>query len=127
MTKFVSKSWGYEEWLVNNEKYCSKILFVKRGLYCSYHYHKIKDETFYILKGKILLFYNKEEVDDILCSDIFELVPGDVFHIPVLARHRFLAIKDSKIIETSTQHFDIDSYRIPTPNWEQKTLKGRRI
>jgi quercetin dioxygenase-like cupin family protein len=37
---------------------------------------------------------------------------GDSFHIPVGMIHQFSALKDSEIIEISTQHFDEDSYRI---------------
>ena len=45
---FVSKGWGYEDWIVNKEQYCGKLLFIKKGKKCSWHYHKNKDETFYI-------------------------------------------------------------------------------
>src|SRR3989338_8926171 len=43
--KIVPKVWGQEQWLVNNEKYCGKKMLIKDGYYCSYHKHKIKDET----------------------------------------------------------------------------------
>ena len=51
--KIVPKVWGQEQWLVNNEKYCGKKMLIKDGYYCSYHKHKIKDETFYILDGAL--------------------------------------------------------------------------
>jgi len=54
MIKKVKKIWGSEEWLVNNELYCCKILNLKKGYRCSIHYHKDKDETFYVLKGIVL-------------------------------------------------------------------------
>lgn len=116
-TKFVSKSWGYEEWLVNNEKYCGKILFVKRGKNCSWHLHNLKTETFHVLEGRIVLYHSME---DCMFNNEFNknaahmtiLVPGDSFHIPVGMRHQFSASEDSKIIEISTQHFDDDSYRL---------------
>lgn len=117
-TKFVPKPWGYEKWLVNNDKYCGKILFVAKYKYCSYHYHKIKEETFYILKGKIKLLYGGRKDDDNnwvssinWCNNI-TLSSGDSFHIPVGMPHRFIAIEDSEIIEISTHHEDSDSIRI---------------
>ena len=42
------KGWGYEKWIVNNDLYCGKVLFFERGKKCSWHYHKVKDETFYV-------------------------------------------------------------------------------
>jgi len=58
---FVPKGWGYEKWIVNNDKYCGKILFVVKDRKCSLHYHNIKDETFYIQSGKIVLHYGMDE------------------------------------------------------------------
>jgi len=53
--KTVDKDWGRELWIVNNDKYCGKILELNKGYRCSIHYHKIKDETFYILEGRVLM------------------------------------------------------------------------
>ena len=53
--KIVPKGWGFEKWIVNNEKYCGKILYIVKDHKCSWHYHKIKDETFYVQSGKIEL------------------------------------------------------------------------
>ena len=52
--KEVQKVWGSEEWIVNRA-YCGKKLILNKGFRCSMHYHKNKDETFYILKGKVLM------------------------------------------------------------------------
>lgn len=52
---FVPKGWGYEDWIVNNEKYCGKELFFKKERRCSFHYHCIKEETFFISSGKLLI------------------------------------------------------------------------
>ena len=50
---FVPKGWGYEDWLVNKDEYCGKLLFIKKNKKFSWHYHKLKDETFYIHTGKV--------------------------------------------------------------------------
>ena len=52
--KIVKKVWGHEEWIINRD-YCGKKLILKKGFRCSIHHHKVKDETFYIIKGKVLL------------------------------------------------------------------------
>ena len=51
------KGWGYEKWIVNTDEYCGKLLFFEEGKRCSWHYHKLKDETFYLQSGKMLLYY----------------------------------------------------------------------
>jgi len=101
MVKKVGKVWGSEEWIVNRE-YCGKILVLKKGFRCSVHHHKLKDETFYILEGKVLLELNG--VGKIL-------LPGDSQIVERGEKHRFTGLEDSKIIEFSTHHEDSDSYR----------------
>jgi quercetin dioxygenase-like cupin family protein len=108
--KHVSKGWGYEKWIVNNDQYCGKLLFFNKGKRCSWHYHKIKDETFYLQSGLILLFYGN--VDGLEDAETLVLEPGDKFHIPVGLRHQMVALEDSELFEFSTQHFDSDSIRI---------------
>lgn len=107
---FVSKGWGFEKWIVNCEQYCGKILYFVKGKKCSWHYHKVKDETFYIQSGKIILFHSYE--DDINLAEKKILKRGDKFHIPIGLRHRMYALEDTELFEFSTQHFDEDSYRI---------------
>jgi len=109
-TKFVPKGWGYERWIVNKEEYCGKLLFFSKDKCCSWHYHKLKDETFYIHKGLIELSYGWG--DDINLSDVIILKEGDTFHIPPGLKHQMYAFKDTELFEFSTQHFDEDSYRI---------------
>jgi len=103
--KKVEKSWGHEKWLVNNDLYCGKILFVKKNHRCSIHYHKVKDETFYVLNGEIKLE---------LFGDIITLKEGDCYRLPPNSVHRFTAVKDASILEISTHHEDSDSYRLLT-------------
>ena len=108
--KFVPKGWGYEKWIVNKPEYCGKLLYFVKGKKCSWHYHKIKDEVFYLQSGNLLVKYsfddNIQEAKEIL------LFPGDSFHVPVGLRHQMIALKDSELFEFSTQHFEEDSYRI---------------
>jgi cytidyltransferase-like protein len=100
---FVPKSWGHEKWLVNNDLYCGKILHINKGHCSSYHFHKLKDETFYILKGHILL-----ELQD----SNKPMHEGDTIRLSPHTMHRLIAMEDSDVLEISTQHFDEDSYRV---------------
>ena len=108
--KFVPKGWGHEKWIVNTNEYCGKLLFFNKGKRCSWHYHKLKDETFYLQSGSLLLFYG--ETDFLEDANTKLLEPGDKFHIHRRLRHQMVAQADSELFEFSTQHFDEDSYRV---------------
>lgn len=112
--KFVKKDWGWELWFANVQdgpNYCGKMLFVEYGKWSSggrYHYHKIKDETFFVLEGLLLLKYVE---NDRVHVEI--LAAGDVFRIKPLVKHVFTSISNigCRFIEVSTFHSDEDSYR----------------
>tara|TARA_Y100000310_G_scaffold343167_1_gene449605 strand:+ start:6250 stop:6627 length:378 start_codon:yes stop_codon:yes gene_type:complete len=108
--KFVSKGWGFEKWIVNCEEYCGKLLFFVKGKRCSWHYHKLKDEVFYVQSGKLLVKYSNEDFVD-QANEII-LGPGDNFHVYRGLRHQMMALEDTQLFEFSTQHFDSDSHRI---------------
>jgi len=122
--EFHRKGWGYEQWMANSELYCGKLLVVFAGKKCSIHYHKLKDETFYIQDGTILMrvweepwetpeLYIREEHPNLEYSDEFLMEQGDRLVIPPNTPHQFIGVAaESTIIEISTQHFEDDSYRI---------------
>jgi quercetin dioxygenase-like cupin family protein len=112
--EFVPKSWGFEKIICNSEEYCGKLLYFVKDKKCSFHYHKLKDETFYIQSGKILLTYG--DTDDFNKASKIILEKGDKFHIYRELRHQMLALEDTELFEFSTQHFDNDSYRITHVN-----------
>jgi len=108
--KFVPKGWGFEKWIVNCEQYCGKLLYFAKGKRCSWHFHKLKDEVFYVQSGKILVKYS--DSDDITKASELILERGDNFHVYVGLKHQMIALEDTELFEFSTQHFDSDSYRI---------------
>ena len=110
LTEFHKKGWGHELWITNKDEYCGKILHFKAGKKCSWHYHKIKHETFYLQKGKLLIYFGDE--DNIELANNRILMPGDSMTIYQGLRHQMVAIEDSDLLEISTQHFEDDSYRI---------------
>ena len=104
------KGWGYEKWIVNKEEYCGKLLHMIKGKKCSWHYHTLKDETFYLQEGKILLKYSDD--DNIEKAKEIVLCRGDKFHIYRGLRHQMFALEDTDLFEFSTQHFEHDSNRV---------------
>ena len=104
MIKIVPKVWGKEEWLVNNELYCAKFLYVSANSCCSLHFHRDKDEEFYMISGSVLLEKNDNKIT-MNNDDSVRIKPFDF--------HRFIGInKKSKILEVSTHHEDDDSDRL---------------
>jgi hypothetical protein len=104
------KGWGYEKWIVNKKEYCGKLLFFNKDKKCSWHYHLIKDEVFYLQSGKLLVKYS--EFDSLDEANEIILEPGQSFHVYTGLRHQMIALEDSELFEFSTQHFEEDSYRI---------------
>jgi len=102
MEEIHKKVWGSEEWIVNTDMYCGKILNLNKGYRCSMHYHKDKDETFYVLSGEVLIEVNGNP-RIMKKGDVQRIVPG--------IKHRFTGLKKSRIIEFSTHHEKDDSYR----------------
>lgn len=109
-SKIYPKGWGHENWIVNSELYCGKVLYFNKGKRCSFHYHKLKTETFFLQSGLLRVLYSLE--DEIGEAREIILQPGDSFHVPVGLRHQMIALEDSELFEFSTQHFESDSYRI---------------
>ena len=107
MVKYVKKVWGKEQIICNSELYCGKILHLNKGFQCSLHRHSMKDETFYVLSGKVMIRTGVLKV-----KPIRVLKPGDSIHIPPYMLHQFAGVVDSRIIEFSTEHVDSDSFRI---------------
>lgn len=115
----IEKTWGWELEIVNTPEYCGKELFVRKDCWSSegkYHYHKIKDETFYIIDGTLTLHYETEE--GVLLGK--KLRVGQSFRIKPGMKHRFTTkdFKGCKFIEFSTTHKDSDSYRVERNSYE---------
>ena|SRR3990167_5726487 len=101
--KRVEKTWGYELWIANSPLYCGKLLHFRAGTKCSLHYHKLKDETFYVSAGVAIISLN---------GAMYRLARGGSLHVPPGIRHQIYALEELDLFEFSTQHFDEDSYRI---------------
>lgn len=112
MNKFVEKSWGYELWFENNEKYCGKLLFVEYRKWSSkgkFHYHPKKDETFFVVKGDLLLEIANE--DGSVRRQY--MPPKASIRIKPGKRHRFTSasLQGCEFVEVSTTHSDDDTIR----------------
>jgi quercetin dioxygenase-like cupin family protein len=105
----VNKGWGHELIIVNNDKYCGKVLHFIKDAKFSMHYHLLKQETWYVTSGKFIFKY----IDTTNASIIEqELETGDIITNKVGQPHQIICIEEGDIFEISTTHYDSDSYRI---------------
>ena len=83
-----------EFWIANEADlgYCGKFLFVFDGQTCPYHYHRMKHETFFVVKGKIRMKMGEEE--RVMCE-------GDLLAMPPGTGHSFTGIGPALILEVS--------------------------
>jgi mannose-6-phosphate isomerase-like protein (cupin superfamily) len=111
--KTVEKAWGQEVWLVNNDRYCAKLLHVNPGWQCSLHYHPIKKETFIVLDGGVGLDLGIPGCPG--CpTQKSQLVAGESYTLEPNTPHRFWSYTDEPavILEISSTHDDNDVVRI---------------
>lgn len=117
------KAWGQEEVVVNTViddhygiGYCGKILHLRAGWRSSLHRHARKDETFFCVKGRVVLeWYDAADVrHEILLDGDFR--PAVRIHPGTW--HRFYALADptepgivASVVEFSTPHADSDVER----------------
>src|SRR5689334_3155765 len=113
--KTVDKVWGQEVWLVNNERYCAKLLHVNAGWQCSLHMHPIKKETFIVLDGGVCLEVAQGNTDSApLVTKQIQLVSGESYTLEPNTFHRFFSYTDQPavILEISSTHSDDDVIRL---------------
>lgn len=107
----VDKGWGYELIWATNDKYCGKIMvFEKVGAKFSMHFHKEKDETWFVNNGRFLLRWIDTNTAQLHEKELKE---GDVWRNPPLQPHQLVAMMpNSSITEVSTADSVQDNYRI---------------
>ncbi len=98
----VSKPWGSELWFAHTDQYAGKILRVRAGCRLSVQFHEEKDETSFVLSGRVIV--SQGESPDALSAR--ELGPGDSWRISPLVVHTLEALEDAEIIEVSTPQLE---------------------
>ena len=93
----VEKPWGYELHWARTDRYVGKLIHVNAGQALSLQYHNIKDETIYVLSGRML--FEIEEGGKLVGK---EMAPGQAVHVTPPTVHRMTAITDVDVLEAST-------------------------
>lgn len=98
----VDKPWGHEIWYALTDEYAGKILHVDRGHRLSLQVHERKDESCYLLKGRLLLIKGPtaDELTEATLArgQTWRNRPGEV--------HTIEALEDSVVLEVSTPQLD---------------------
>lgn len=95
---------GETEYWIANEKgygYCGKFLFLFSFQRCPEHMHKIKHETFFIVRGKLEM---RTGMDERIMSS------GDTLAVEPGTWHTFKALEDTLILEVSMPGIIADNY-----------------
>jgi len=100
--KIIEKPWGRENVLEKNGRYMMKKLTMWKGHRCSLQYHKYKQETIYILSGKMKIISGPslEELSSRLMG------PNETINIKPGTVHRMEAVEDSEYLEASSPEMD---------------------
>lgn len=100
--KIIDKPWGKEEVIEINNRYMMKKLTMWKGHRCSLQYHKIKQETIYVLSGQLRIVYGENKNN--LQSRIFEA--GESITLKPEIVHRMEAAEDAVYLEASTPEME---------------------
>ena len=118
------KLWGTEREIVTTAHYTGKILDLNPGHVSSIHRHRVKEETFYVEDGVVVVsFYDERGA---LRTDVAVLTAGQSVTIAPGTYHAFKGLIMSRILEFSTPHHDDDVERAypsrPLRNDERGTV-----
>tara|TARA_R110000772_G_scaffold249530_2_gene363816 strand:+ start:14063 stop:14452 length:390 start_codon:yes stop_codon:yes gene_type:complete len=105
----IRKVWGKEVVLYQGKDYTVKKLIFNYGCSSSSHFHRLKHEHFLVLEGKFILDYFNHKTGEAkkMC-----LKTEDFVDIPIGCVHKIHCIEVGTILETSTEDFLNDSYRL---------------
>ena len=100
--KIIDKPWGKEEIVEINDRYMVKKLTMEKGHRCSLQYHNQKEETIYVLSGKLKIILGADT--DNLHSRVYKA--DQYITIKPSMIHRMEAVEDAVYLESSTPEMD---------------------
>jgi|TARA_R110002110_G_scaffold168693_5_gene370335 mannose-6-phosphate isomerase len=96
----IDKPWGFELIWAQTEGYVAKMLHINPKQRLSLQYHEIKEETIYVLEGKLLVWEDEKGKPQ-------KYAAGAIYHVEPKQIHRFGAGKEMvRLMEVSTPHLD---------------------
>lgn len=102
LPRTVEKPWGHEIWYAHTDRYAGKIIVVEAGHRLSLQYHEEKDETSYLLEGRLRLWQGASAGS----LTEREVGPGEAWRNPTGLVHMIEAIERVTVLEVSTPELD---------------------
>ena len=98
LEKDFKRPWGGFIKFIDNKPCTVKILYIKEGESLSLQYHKLREEFWYLISGKVKVTIGK----GLKLLKKKTLKEGQFVSVPKKFLHRIEGIKNSKILEIST-------------------------
>jgi mannose-6-phosphate isomerase-like protein (cupin superfamily) len=98
----VEKPWGHEVWWAQTDAYAGKLLHVNAGHRLSLQLHREKDESSYVLSGRLRLVAGPS-ADELTEK---EVGPGYAWRVEPGTVHSIEALEDTVVLEVSTAQLD---------------------
>jgi mannose-6-phosphate isomerase len=98
----VPKPWGHELIWAHTDRYVGKVLVIEAGKRLSLQRHEVKDESIYVLSGRLRLVL-EDDAGEVRTE---ELGPGDHRRVETGRIHRYEAIERVELVEVSTPELD---------------------
>ena len=109
-TDIKEKRWGKEGHWAALPSIHGKILYIDAGESTSFKYYPLKNESLYILSGKVEITYGNEMSIEDAVQHPFEkgiFVAGDGINIQSCCPYMIRAIEDSKVLEIGDNHSEL--------------------
>jgi mannose-6-phosphate isomerase-like protein (cupin superfamily) len=113
---YVQKGWGSELIWATNDKYCGKLMNFNSGSKFSMHFHRDKEETWYVQSGKFIVRWINTDTAEIAHQ---ELIVGNIWHNAPCFPHQLECLESGTIIEVSTPDSVEDNYRVAKGDSQQ--------
>ncbi len=98
----VEKPWGYEIWYALTDRYAGKILHIEAGQRLSLQFHERKDESCYVLSGRLLVLQGESR--EALTERVLGV--GEVWRNQPGCVHTMEALETADVLEVSTPDLD---------------------
>jgi len=107
-------TWGHEK-IIADKSYCGKYIYIIKNARTSLQYYPIKESTFFIESGKVMVYYTDvtpNNIEECALNGIsgnminITLNEGDCFCMKSNKIYQIIAVRDSCIYECSTADED---------------------
>lgn len=108
------KCWGSNTEIFQNDIVSVNLLNLVKGGVCSWHFHRHRHNTFYLVSGKVIIRTEFGET---------ELTPGKSVLVQAPMKHQFEALEDSELIEVMYVQYCSEDIVRETQGFRKKEIE----